>query len=75
MSLSKRSRTTAQTASPKARRAAPSCRNCVSSLLRLDQPAAPRLPSKLDIEGWVSRAANALRLPQVPQFAPSDFAG
>jgi len=72
MSLSKRSRSTA---SLKARRAAPSCRGGVSSVLRLAQPVAPRLPSKLDIEGWVSRAANALRLPQVPQFAPSDFAG
>jgi hypothetical protein len=72
MSLSKRSRTTAVS---KGRRAAPSCRNGVSSVLRLAQPAAPRLPSKIDIESWVSRAANALRLPQVPQFAPSDFAG
>jgi len=72
MSLSKRSRSSV---APKARRAAPSCRNGVSSVLRLAQPAAPRFPSKIDIEGWVSRAASALRLPQVPQFAPSDFAG
>lgn len=72
MSLSKRSR---PSAAPKARRAAPSCRGGVSSLLRLGQPAAPRFPSKIDLEGWVSRAASALRLPTVPQFAPSDFAG
>jgi hypothetical protein len=55
------------------RRAAPSCRGGASSLLRLSQPSAPRLPSTSDVLGWVSRAASALRLPTVPQFAPSEF--
>jgi len=55
------------------RRATPTCRGGASSLLRLSQPAAPRLPSASDVMGWVSRAASALRLPAVPQFAPSDF--
>jgi hypothetical protein len=56
-----------------ARRAAPSCRGGASSLLRLTQPTAPRLPSTLDLQGWVSRAASALSLPRVPVFAPSEF--
>ena len=55
------------------RRAAPSCRGGASSLLRLSQPSAPRLPSSSDIIGWVSRAASALHLPATPQFAPSEF--
>ena len=55
------------------RRAAPSCRGGASSLLRLSQPSAPRLPSTSDVLGWVSRAASALRLPTAPQFAPSEF--
>jgi len=55
------------------RRAAPSCRGGASSLLRLSQPAAPRLPSTLDLGGWVSRAANALNSKAIPVFAPSEF--
>jgi hypothetical protein len=55
------------------RKAAPSCRGGASSLLRLSQPAAGRLPSTTDIGGWISRAAQALRFPTVPAFAPSDF--
>jgi len=55
------------------RRAAPSCRGGASSLLRLAQPAAPRFPSSLDIESWISRTANAMRLPEVPNFANSEF--
>ena len=55
------------------RRAAPSCRGGASSLLRLTQPGVSRLPSTLDIGGWISRATQALKLPTVPAFAPSDF--
>lgn len=55
------------------RRAAPSCRGGASSLLRLVQPATSRLPSTLDIGGWVSRAANAMKMPAAPMFAPSEF--
>lgn len=71
MSLMKRLRHNA--APRQARRAAPSCRGGASSLLRLAQPAAPRFPSSLDIEAWISRTANALRLPTVPDFAHSEF--
>jgi hypothetical protein len=56
-----------------ARKAAPSCRGGASSLLRLSQPGASRLPSTLDLGGWISRAAQALKVPTVPAFAPSDF--
>jgi len=55
------------------RRAAPSCRGGASSLLRLSQPGASRLPSTSDLGGWIERAAQALRFPAVPAFAPSDF--
>ena len=56
---------------------APRCRNGVSSLLRLSQPSAPRLPQPHDISGWVSRAAGALGIARVahqdPAFAASRF--
>ena len=55
------------------RRAAPSCRGGASSLLRLSQPGASRLPSTLDLGGWISRAAQALKFPTVPSFAPSEL--
>jgi len=71
MSLTKRLRPS--TVTHQARRAAPTCRGGASSVLRLAQPAATRFPSSLDIDSWVSRAANALRLPSVPNFAPSEF--
>ena len=71
MPLKPRSR--AAQAPHQTRRAAPSCRGGASSLLRLSQPGAFRLPSTLDIGGWISRATQALKLPTVPAFAPSDF--
>jgi len=55
------------------RRAAPSCRGGASSLLRLTQPGISRLPSTLDLGGWISRAVQVLKFPTVPAFAPSDF--
>ena len=55
------------------RRATPSCRGGASSLLRLAQPSAPRLPSTLNLGAWISRAAQALTMPPVPTFAPSEF--
>jgi hypothetical protein len=55
------------------RLAAPRCRGGVSSLLRLSQPAAARLPSTTDLCDWVARAASALKFPTVPAFAPSEF--
>ena len=67
-----------QQAIPNARRSrpiAPSCRGGASSLLRLAQPATPRLPAPMDISGWISRAARVLG-PSVglqSAFAPSDF--
>ena len=41
------------------RRFSPRCRGGASSLLRLTQPSAPRLPAALDLADWVSRAAGA----------------
>ena len=40
------------------RLATPRCRGGASSVLRLTQPAAPRLPS--DLSGWISRTAGEL---------------
>ena len=47
-----------QAHSPKLNRPArPHCRGGASSLLRLAQPSAPRLPTPLDLTDWISRAA------------------
>ncbi len=50
-------------ASPAPRRlrpAGPSCRGGASSVLRLTQPFAKRLPTALDLSDWMSRAASVL---------------
>ena len=63
---------------PNARRGrptGPSCRGGASSLLRLAQPATPRLPAPVDLAGWISRASRVLG-PSVglqAAFAASDF--
>jgi hypothetical protein len=56
-----------------ARKAAPSCRGGASSLLRLSQSAAPRLPSAPDLNDWLQRAAQLLAPRPVAAFAPSQF--
>jgi len=51
----------ARTASPRRLRpVTPNCRGGASSLLRLTQPAAPRLPSAFELTDWASRAAQAV---------------
>ena len=51
----------AKTFAPRRPRPAhPSCRGGASSVLRLTQPAAPRLPSGSELTGWLSRAAGEL---------------
>lgn len=62
---------------PVARRtrpATPRCRGGASSMLRLAQSGAPRLPSTLDLAGWMSQAAVALMPVTGPHFdvAPHD---
>ena len=42
------------------RPAGPHCRGGASSVLRLAQPLAPRLPNALDLAGWASRAGDVL---------------
>jgi hypothetical protein len=42
------------------RPASPHCRGGASSVLRLAQPAAPRLPQPVALSGWMQRAAGAL---------------
>jgi hypothetical protein len=63
----------AAAATLRARRAAPSCRGGASSVLRIGQPATPRLPSRQDLRDWVQRAVDVLLPNSAPGFAPSDF--
>jgi hypothetical protein len=42
-------------------------------VLRLGQPATPRLPSRQDLRDWVQRAVDVLLPNSAPAFAPSDF--
>ena len=64
--------------SPTVRRgrpAGPRCRGGVSSLLRLTQPEARRLPGTADLAEWASRAA-AVLMPVTGlhnSFAASEF--
>ena len=52
----------------RARPANPSCRGGASSVLRLAQPAAPRLPTTIDLSGWMSHAASVLMPVTGPHF-------
>jgi len=63
----------ANAATRHARKLAPRCRGGASSLLRLAQPAAPRLPSTFDLSEWIGRAASVLQVPTASVFAPSEF--
>lgn len=58
------------------RPAGPHCRGGASSLLRLSNPAAPRLPKGSDLSDWVTRAAKRLlggHSEPWPEFAASTF--
>mgnify|MGYP001805996606 CR=1 FL=1 len=57
------------------RPAGPHCRGGASSLLRLANPAAPRLPKAMDLSDWITRAASVLgTMPEArPAFAASEF--
>ena len=68
-----RNRTTAP--ARRARPTGPSCRSGASSVLRLTQPASTRLPTAMDLSGWVGRAASIF-LPvtgPLAAFAQSEF--
>jgi hypothetical protein len=69
-------RSQAAPATRRNRPAGPHCRGGASSLLRLANPAAPRLPKGPDLAGWVSRAAASLlgtNPDHMPAFAASEF--
>jgi hypothetical protein len=59
----------------RARPAGPHCRGGASSLLRLANPASPRLPKVPDLSGWISRAASMLGVgvERWPAFAASEL--
>ena len=46
----------------------PSCRGGASSVLRLTQPTATRLPTTLDLSDWMSHAASVLMPVTGPHF-------
>jgi len=46
----------------------PSCRGGASSVLRLAQPTATRLPTTLDLSDWMSHAASVLMPVTGPHF-------
>ena len=50
------------------RPANPSCRGGASSVLRLTQPTASRLPTALDLSEWMSHAASVLMPVTGPHF-------
>ena len=50
------------------RPANPSCRGGASSVLRLTQPSATRLPTALDLSDWMSHAASVLMPVTGPHF-------
>lgn len=57
------------------RPAGPHCRGGASSLLRLANPATPRLPKAPALSDWVARAASVLGVggESRPAFAASEF--
>jgi hypothetical protein len=57
------------------RPAGPHCRGGASSLLRLANPATPRLPKAPDLSGWISKAAGMLGMGEqrFPAFAASEL--
>lgn len=57
------------------RPAGPHCRGGASSLLRLANPASPRLPKAPALSDWVQRAASVLGLGAEPRpaFMSSEF--
>ncbi len=62
-------------ATRRSRPANPHCRGGASSLLRLANPASPRLPKAPELSDWVARAASVLGLGAEarPAFAASEF--
>lgn len=51
------------------RPAGPRCRGGVSSVLRLAQPAAGLVPTRLNVSDWLSRAADVMMPVTGPHFA------
>jgi len=68
-----RQRPATEAARPPRRAAAPRCRGGASSLLRLAQPAQPRLPTPASLGHWMSRASKAFQPAALPAFAASEL--
>jgi hypothetical protein len=61
MTLNRIAKTPVTNPAPRrALRVNPSCRGGASSVLRLTQPIAQRLPTTLDLTDWMSHAASVL---------------
>jgi hypothetical protein len=61
-------RTVKSVAARRVRPANPSCRGGASSVLRLTQPVASRLPSTFELSDWMSHAASVLMPVTGPHF-------
>ncbi|HEY9237271.1 MAG TPA: hypothetical protein VIP10_00410 [Burkholderiaceae bacterium] len=68
MPYNRSARTALFSPSRRLRPVTPSCRGGASSVLRLTQPGAPRLPNSLDLSDWMSRAASVLLPVTGPHF-------
>lgn len=68
MPLNRSSRTAPFPSTRRLRPATPSCRGGASSVLRLTQSGAQRLPNSLDLTDWMSRAASVLLPVTGPHF-------
>ena len=70
-----RSAKTFASAPPRARPANPRCRGGASSVLRLAQPTARRLPTTLELSDWMSHAASVLMPVTGPLAEPRSAPG
>ncbi len=68
MPLNRSSRHAFSPSTRRLRPATPSCRGGASSVLRLTQPGAQRLPNALDLSDWMSRAASVMLPVTGPHF-------
>ena len=59
----------------RARPPGPSCKGGASSVLRLTQPTAPRVPSPSSVSDWLHRAADVMLPVTGPHFAFDVAAG
>jgi hypothetical protein len=75
MPLNRSAKTFSPSTARRLRPVTPSCRGGASSVLRLASADAKRLPTALDLSGWMNRAASVLLPVTGPHFDFSPRAG